>query len=213
MRWPGGAPTSGITNGGASRVLNIVVDECRILASRERCPYLVHVEVAETGLRGNDPRLYASGAPGLGATIEEALAMSASAAAAGATIFSNSQKQAYPPYHIPSELLDTSIPPKAKKSSNFSIPPENFRLNAQMEMPRGGWQTNETAFFPHSSDDVFASYPYDTVRENEYQELHEQMYSELGLMSQHPEASEQRYVFDVRRQAKYDCLDDVSTTF
>ena len=43
------------------RVLNIVAHDCRLLASRERCPFLVQVEVAETGLEGSDARLYAGG--------------------------------------------------------------------------------------------------------------------------------------------------------
>ena len=43
------------------RVLNIVSCESRILASRERCPFLVQLEVAETGLEGSDARLYAGG--------------------------------------------------------------------------------------------------------------------------------------------------------
>ena len=184
-----------ITTGGATRVLNIVVDECRILASRERCPYLIHVEVAETGLRGNDPRLYASGAPGLGATIEEALAMSGSTTSGAVSKGSNSQVHA--PYHIPSELLDTSIPRKTKKSYNLTISRyDDFQNDATTEMPRGGWQANETAFYTNNPDDVFVSNPYDTVRENEFQELHEQMYSEHSLTVQHPEVAEQRYVFD-----------------
>lgn len=186
---------SEITNGGATRVLNIVVDECRILASRERCPYLVHVEVAETGLRGNDPRLYASGAPGLGATIGEALSLSASAAAAGAATGSSSQEQVCAPYHIPSELLDTSIQLKVKKSVNEEAARNDIPTNARIEMPRGGWQTNETVYYSDNPDDVFASNPYNAVRENEYQQLHEQMYFEQGMIVQNSDLPEQRYVF------------------
>ncbi len=194
MGWPGGTSSpSEITNGGATRVLNIVVDECRTLASRERCPYLVHVEVAETGLRGNDPRLYASGAPGLGTTIEEALSLSASAAGAGDTLASNSRDCA--PYHIPSELLDMNIQRKVKKSANVANATDNNRLNARMELPRGGWQTNETVYYSDNPDDVFASNPYNAVRENEYQELHEQMYFEHGLMVQQSDVPDQGYVF------------------
>jgi phosphatidylinositol 4-kinase A len=181
-----------------------VVDECRILASRERCPYLVHVEVAETGLRGNDPRLYASGAPGLGATINEALAMSASAAGPKG---STSQEQVFAPYHIPSELLETSFSRKTKKANNLTTAQEDFRIDARMQMPRGGWQANETAFYASNPDDVFVSNPYDTVRETEYQELHEQMYSEHGLMVQHSDISEQRYVSFIVAGHCLACLD------
>jgi hypothetical protein len=193
-------------NGGATRVLNIVVDECRLLASRERCPYLVHVEVAETGLRGNDPRLYASGAPGLGATIEEALSLSASAASGGPTMGSSTKEQVCAPYHIPHELLDTSIQMKIKKSMNVATTQDDTRTNARMEMPRGGWQTNETVYYSDNPDDVFTSNPYNAVRENEYQELHEQMYFEHGMMVQNPDMSEQRYVIDSGCAAPYDCF-------
>ena len=90
------------TDAGTVRVLNIVVPESRILTSRERCPYLVHLEVADTGLEGSDARLYASGANGIGTTIEESLGMNprASSAAAAATEHNHE-----PVYRIPSELV------------------------------------------------------------------------------------------------------------
>ena len=50
-RWPGGDQSSTAADSGAVRVLNIVVDECRILSSRERCPFLVHVEAAQVRFR------------------------------------------------------------------------------------------------------------------------------------------------------------------
>ena len=55
--------------GGVVQVLNIVVPEARLLSSRERCPFLVRLEVADTGLEGSDARLYAAGAPRLGVTV------------------------------------------------------------------------------------------------------------------------------------------------
>jgi phosphatidylinositol 4-kinase len=81
----------------AVRCLNIVVPETRILASRERCPYLVQMEVADTNLESGDARIYASGAVGLGSTMEEALGMTAAAASAAATRRQN--------FVIPPELL------------------------------------------------------------------------------------------------------------
>lgn len=176
-------------------MLNIVTDECRILASRERCPFLVHLEVAETGLRGSDSRLYASGAPGIGTTIEEALALSAQASSAAASADPNHVATGYRNYHIPNELLSTptSDIEGAYDNTYSAASLQTASLESQMEMPRGGWQADE-AFYYHNPEDVFASNAYDSVRENEYQQLHEQMHSEYGMMEQPQAASGQRYV-------------------
>jgi hypothetical protein len=184
-RWPGGDPASDVSPPGAVRILNVVVEDCRMLASRERCPYLVHLEVAETGLRGSDSRLYASGAPGLGATIEEALALSAQATSAAATTEANHGTPSYGNYHIPNELLSTT--PVNTNRIGIRVKNSNMTKSAmperQMNMPRGGWQADE-AFYSHNPEDIFVSNPYDSVRENEYQQLHEQMHSEYGMVDQ-----------------------------
>jgi hypothetical protein len=174
--------------------LNIVVDESRILASRERCPFLVHLEVAETGLRGNDSRLYASGASRIGATIEEALGLSAKASAAAASVDATHGGSGYGNYHIPSELLASSPPILRRKSSDADaiLTGESSSPSGQADMPRGGWQADEAAFYSHNLDDVFASNPYDVVREDEYQQLHEQMYQEYGTVDQPQIAPENR---------------------
>jgi hypothetical protein len=194
-QWPGGVPTQYIANEGSVRILNIVVEESRILASRERCPYLVRVEVADTNLRGNDSRLYASGAPGLGATIEEALSMSATAMSNAATTETNIHEQGFGNYHIPSELL---VPTAHKSKMHCSVTNAEKELVMEplsKEMPRGGWQANETLFYSHNPEDVFATNPYDAVRENEYQQLHQQMYDDHGMIVQAPtKGTEQRYV-------------------
>lgn len=67
--WPGGSDS---TRNGVVRVLNIIPDESRILASRERCPFLLQVEVVDSGLEGNDARLYAGGHD-IGTTVQEVL--------------------------------------------------------------------------------------------------------------------------------------------
>lgn len=146
-----------------------------MLASRERCPYLVQLEVAETGIRGNDSRLYASGAPGLGATIGEALALSTSATSmAGVANHENLRPgNGRTSYHIPSELL---APTSSWDSVNIVQQEEDTQAHAQkMDLPRGGWQADEAMYYANSPDDVFASNPYDMVREDQYQQLHEQM--------------------------------------
>jgi hypothetical protein len=161
----------------------------------------VHVEVAETGLRGNDSRLYASGAPGIGATIEEALALSAKSACAAAAKNVHPREQGFRNYHIPSELLVTSQVSSKKSDSGDKVTTGSQQQQQErcpadaMQMPRGGsWQADETSFYTHNPEDVFTANPYDTVREDEYQQLHEQMYNEYGVVDQPHPAAEQRYV-------------------
>lgn len=184
--WPGEAQTSCIHNEGAVRILNIVVEESRVLASRERCPYLVRVEVADTNLRGNDSRLYASGAPSLGATMEEALEMNVGGTAGSATKEQNQQEEEYGNYHIPSELL---APTSRNSNTRQNVTIQNKELlvdEKPKQMPRGGWQANETIFYSHSPEDVYATNPYDAVRENEFEQLHHQMHNENGLVIHAP---------------------------
>jgi hypothetical protein len=164
-----------------------------MLASRERCPYLVHLEVAETGLRGSDSRLYASGAPGIGTTIEEALALSAQSSSVAASLDGSHGTPGYGNFHIPSELLSTSTANQntAYNRSISSTAIGSTSPEEQMKMPRGGWQADE-AFYSHNPEDIFMANPYDSVRENEYQELHEQLHSEYGMMDLPTQLLQQR---------------------
>jgi hypothetical protein len=138
------------------RVLNIVPSECRILASRERCPFLIQLEVVETGLEGNDARLYSSGVRGLGTTLEESLGIGSSA----------SQKQSQFPhgfskYRIPSELLQAQPPDTTLAEAAGSQPSEEVEASIPndakvMEQPRdisniytrGGWQGDDGGYYP-----------------------------------------------------------------
>jgi len=158
--WPSGSmgESEDESIGGAMRVLNIVVPEARILASRERCPYLVRLEVAETGLEGNDARLYAAGAPKLGVTVEEALNTRASS---GST--SHRSQQSLEHCNIPLELV-----PGQKHIQGDGMTPSNNEVGDDT-FPRGGWQAEmEGTDFMHAN-------PYEAVRENEYQQLHQHM--------------------------------------
>ena len=126
------------------RVLNVVEDECRILASRERCPFLIHLEVAETGLRGSDSRLYASGAPNIGATIEEALALSAQASSAAASSDPNHHASGYGNYKIPGELLSDTPTYEAREQIDYANDMQQLQPaspESRLE-PRGGWQAD-----------------------------------------------------------------------
>jgi hypothetical protein len=167
--WPGGEQESTAADGGAVRVLNIMVEECKVLSSRERCPFLIHVEVAETGLSGNDSRLYATGALGLGATIGEALGLSASMVGEQST---NS-------HQIPSELLESSyIPMQPAQKADAEI--------KSQPTVRGGQQSEEAMFYSHSPEDMWNSEAYENVRQNEYEQLHQQMYADQQAMQQQP---------------------------
>jgi len=177
--WPGGAQTPDMNSEGAVRILNIVVEESRVLASRERCPYLVRVEVADTNMRGNDSRLYASGAPGMGATMEEAMAMNAKATTADENDGD---------YHIPSELFAPGSEDDTETESPQTITIENKDLidDTPKQMPRGGWQEHDAVYYSHRPEDVYATNPYDAVRETEYEQLHQQMSNENGMVV-HPQ--------------------------
>jgi hypothetical protein len=157
----------------------------------------VHVEVAETGLSGNDSRLYVSGAPGLGATVGEALSMSACETGAPSP---GSLDQGCVAYQIPTELLEPSPRPKVNSLMTAQQEPspvrapqedEEGRTRQTKEVVRGGWQGDETAY-SHHPENVFVSNPYDAVRDHEYEQLHEQMYSEQSMMPPPAQASEQR---------------------
>lgn len=171
-------------SGGTVRVLNIVVEECTTLASRDRCPFLVHLEVAETGLNGNDSRLFASGAPGLGATVEEALSMSAAATSAASAIRGHTREYGQTPYQIPPELL---VPHSSGNRAH-----DYAELNEENEVQRvqnsdhlrGGSQSNKTSYYSShpDPDDVLTSIPYDEFRQNQYEQLHHQMYSDERKM-------------------------------
>ena len=199
-----------MTDGGVVRVLNIVVDESVLLSSRDRCPFLMHVEVADTGLRGNDGRLYAAGVHGLGATVEEALAMSAGAASAKPAGRRHSHEKLYAPYHIPPELLETPLASRGKvgvaDTTSQAVEGDVADTTSQAvegeysnptsdkhSLPRGGWQSDEATYYPESPHDMYYN-PYDVVRQNELEQLHQQMYAEPDMVPQPPPVPQHRYV-------------------
>jgi phosphatidylinositol 4-kinase len=136
----------------AVRCLNIVVPETRILASRERCPYLIQLEVADTELESGDARLYASGATALGSTLEEALGMSTAASSAAV-----SQRHDPQNYEIPFELLSSRGGWQHDETPSFFYP-NNDNENLSID--------------PYKAD------AYDHFRQHEYEQLHQQMQSE-----------------------------------
>ena len=199
LTWPGGenqnsevSRAADRSRAGVMRVLNLVTEECRILSSRERCPYLVHLEVAETGLEGNDARLYASGAPGLGTTIGESLSMH--------TVELDNEEQFvfgqdYPTYKIPSELLSSPVDPVASLLSDHTSPEAEARMDEvdalddlserDLSFPsRGGWQSYEDYAAPQGYDPT----AHDMFRHQEYGHIHHQVIPEpfSPILQTHP---------------------------
>lgn len=165
--WPSGSTDEPLneSGGGVMQVLNIVVPESRILASRERCPYLVRLEVVETDFEGSDARLYAAGAPRVGVTVEEALGAAASSKAPA----DNTQQQSHPSCNIPLELVPT---PDTHTQSGGSTPSNDRSPEmGSGTFPRGGWQVEtDGTDFMHADPSG-----YDAVREHEYEQLHQHM--------------------------------------
>ena len=166
------------------RVLNIVVEECRTLSSRERCPFLVHLEVAETGLNSNDSQLYASGAPGLGATVEEALAMRSDSVSSDTP-----DHQGYASYRIPDELLPSPQP--STEPALVEERPEygSIAMNhVQNGVFRGGWSASDYPENPAA--DVLDYNAYDSMRQDQIEQLHYQLQQEeQGMVIQPPSMS------------------------
>ena len=177
------------------RVLNIVVPESRILASRERCPFLIHLEVADTGLEGSDARLYASGASGLGSTVEEALSMNAVSASAAVSRRPREESfGGHVPYEIPAELLDEygrlNLPKGSILDKDVAMQTD---VGRKRTFPRGGWQTDDQ-FYHDNTGHVYTN-PYDVVRQHEFERLHQQMQSQQVQPPQRSISIVERYVF------------------
>lgn len=164
------------------RVLNIVSSESRLLSSRERCPYLVHLEVADTNMEGSDARLYATGARDVGSTVEEALSLLARDGGNGQN------------YQIPHELLQS-------KSTTF----RNQGAAAPSMHTRGGWQAEQS--FPESAYYNMYNTPYDDVRQQELEQLHNQM--QWGQYQQQRSHQIQPHAMPTHKSVGHELLDKV----
>jgi hypothetical protein len=174
------------------RVLNIVSSKCRILASRERCPFLVHCEVLETGLEGGDARLYANGAEEIGATLQEVMGIASEKKSLnGGETRNHHYSGNFPPYHIPSELLSIDKESTYKQEDRItsagyekidsSTAEKLSHYKAEKLLLRGGDQ--EGYSYPNIDNSGYlSSSPYDLVQEEQLQRLHEHLQSN----QQHP---------------------------
>ena len=204
VTWPGGEDTEKTgtvmdrSKAGVMRILNIVSLDCRLLASRERCPFLVHVEVAETGMEGSDARLYAAGAKGLGTTFEESMSM---------PVTQQEQKvefeAPFPIYRIPSELLpkrrrlikphitahDTAI--GVKKAGEEASEANPQEASSPQYPSRGGSQSDGEGIYYHQEEaSHYNANPYDVVRQQQY----EQLYNQMQTQQQQAPQQHQKYI-------------------
>ena len=142
------------------------------MSSRERCPYLIHVEVADTGLRGSDERLFDC-VHDLGAALE---AMNANAASSPSTTDSTplgAPHQPFAAYSNPHEHLAEPLRQRSIQDADYSYYPQS----EEGQLPRGGWQGEEATYYDQNADGMYYADPYDMVRQNELEQLHQQMYN------------------------------------
>jgi hypothetical protein len=156
--WPGGLPsTSNMQSApsndnsvisdfenpekrnGVVRALRILPNNCRVLASAQRCPFLVRMEVVETGLDANDARLYALDVPGgVGVTIQEALG---SIRSHGDSVLSDQGVMTdcgFAPCEIPPELM-MERQHRPSQQLNYAAPPrQDNEVRNDFEAPRNG---------------------------------------------------------------------------
>ncbi|KAL7521038.1 hypothetical protein ACHAWX_005732 [Stephanocyclus meneghinianus] len=188
VRWPGGSgdgDNSALSDferpqqrNGVVRALRILLDKCRVLDSRERCPFLVRMEVVETGLDANDARLYAMDAAGVGLTVEEALGTTRphrnSILGNGANIESGFASCAVPP-----ELMRSRIC-QAKKEECLSPLSDSawghdrvFDSQEKKAVPRGGYQGPDESYY---APPMYGDYnTFELVRDHHYEQLHQEL--------------------------------------
>jgi Phosphatidylinositol kinase and protein kinases of the PI-3 kinase family len=163
------------TEQGVMRVLNIVSSKSRVLASRERCPYLVHCEVLETGLEGRDARLYASSSGDLGVTLQEALGMAGRKQKRGVE---GDYMRSFTSYKLPPELTSSDVLIPSIDLSTFTIQDDEKMFHNAKLFPRGGDQQGSGYYYNHDSiidESIHSRTPYDLVLEERLQQLHNHM--------------------------------------
>ena len=188
VRWPGGldAAKSDFEHpskrNGVVRTLRVLPDLCRVLDSRERCPFLVRMEVAETGLEANDARLYAEDVqPGVGLTIEESLG---SMRPHGNSILKDSVmiNGGFPSCEIPPELMrerEVETTAESSPSTNRGNCCESVHSsNDKAVLSRGGYQEGSETYYEspdmHGTFDMMQEQYYDqTSHDLHHQRDHE----------------------------------------
>lgn len=167
MTWQRGRNTKDATDKQCIvRVVNILTDECRLLSSRERAPFLVVCEVVDTNLSGNDARLFAVGTDNIGATIQEVLG------SVHAPYSHDQSMDNFVPTLIPDKLLEAELRKNDLKflyTQIWDLPPRE--TNIPLYSTRGGWQGNGEDWYHDGLT------PFDSLRQQELEELHQQLSS------------------------------------
>ena len=171
---------------GVVRALRILPSKCRVLDSASRCPFLVRMEVMETGLDADDASLYAcacnthSGGSSVGLTVQEALGSVRGQDGVCGT-------EGFAPCEIPPELMQRHQNEgglkKGRDSTNFSpragqtsITPYNDRSDAA-----GKTSTNNKAVLSRGGTGYReSSPPLEHYEELDHELRHQQ---ENGFMS------------------------------
>ena len=122
------------------RVLNIVTSECRLLASRDRCPFLVLLEVADTYKDRNDANLYSHGGS-KGLTLSESLGMGLSHDTFQRSHFG----EKFSPITLPRDLLSRKFEEvfstkMLQKSDDTIFNEITSPMSQNVFIMRGGWQ-------------------------------------------------------------------------
>jgi hypothetical protein len=184
-RWPGGLALSSETGGeGVVRVLNIVPEECRLLASSERCPFLVQMEVLETGLSGSDPQIFINGDDGPPPRPVSQGGNTATtqfqpppgggehtSSPPGAHNMPGWSTAAIPTaYDGHSSQNDSALPSGAESWQQHLTPPSASFVD-DGGFVRGGWQDED-----HSVGEQYGNFEnYNQMRQQSFEQLHEQM--------------------------------------
>lgn len=194
VRWPGGNDGAKSdfehpsNRNGVVRTLRVLPDMCRVLDSRERCPFLVRMEVVETGLEANDARLYAADVqPGVGLTIEEALGSTSGNSILKDSVMVNG---GFASCEIPPELMreyvgemtddDISSSPTSQADENVETV---HTLNDKAVLSRGGYQGGNDNSFDHiGTFDMVQEQYYDQVV---HHDMHHQRDHEYYQPSSH----------------------------
>jgi len=186
LKWPGGLTNDikkyheGIERNeqGVVRVLNIVPTECRLLSSRERCPFLVQMEVLQTSLSGSDPRLYIIGQDGpngrppanssFGPRISTPPSTVPDAKPLGSHPQTSVAPDTAPNRHFVSSVFDTDDQ-NGISDSHQRAPSVQFM--EQADFVRGGWQEDDYTYAEN-----YGSFDnYERIRQHSIEQLHQQM--------------------------------------
>ena len=158
--------SSCIVEGGrfcAVRALRILPETCRVLSSATRCPFLVRMEVVDTGLDADDIRLYYNSEK-----VDDDVQSPPTTTSSNRGESSEQQQQQQQSYTSKRESLSLN----AYESHSLTHPGCYTKVETPILSRGGGGYPDHTG--NSVTDYGYDSWPdtYDTVREQHYEELH-----------------------------------------